>query len=223
MARAGRGSSGTISTLWFPGLPGRSSHLRVVSENACEGGQVSRAGNFARGHRSLRRASWVVFSALNLGLLGGCAGLQNQIANGDSYPHGPDVLDRIRNIDLLPRKPQPTPATDQAGGVSAKSQVYPGATISAVEAAPARAQSGPSGGGGGGGDGYELNFENTPIASVAKVVLGDILGTGYTIDPRVMGMISLSSGRPVPKSDLLFVLENALRLSGVVLVKDVQG
>src|SRR5262249_42131596 len=73
------------------------------------------------------------------------------------------------------------------------------------------------------GEAYELNFENTPIASVAKVVLGDILGTGYTIDPRVMGMISLSSGRPVPKSDLLFVLENALRLSGVVLVKDVQG
>src|SRR5262249_22581761 len=43
------------------------------------------------------------------------------------------------------------------------------------------------------------------------------------IDPRVQGMISLSSGRPVPKSELLFVLENALRLSGVVLVKDVQG
>src|SRR5262249_24492751 len=61
------------------------------------------------------------------------------------------------------------------------------------------------------------------IASVAKVVLGDILATGYTIDPRVMGMISLSSGRPVPKSDLLYVLENALRLSGVVMVKDVQG
>src|SRR5260370_38022798 len=36
-------------------------------------------------------------------------------------------------------------------------------------------------------------------------------------------MIRLSSGRPVPRSDLLFVLENALRLSGVVLVKDVQG
>jgi general secretion pathway protein D len=182
---------------------------------------VSRTGNFARDPRSLRRASCIAISVLGLGLLGGCAGLQTQIANGDSYPHGPDVLDRVRNLDLLPRKPQPAPATDQTGGISAKTQVYPGATISAVESAPVRTQPGASGGGS--GDGYELNFENTPIASVAKVVLGDILGTGYTIDPRVMGMISLSSGRPVPKSDLLFVLENALRLSGVVLVKDVQG
>ncbi len=181
---------------------------------------MSRTGNFARDPRSLRRASCIAISALSLGLLGGCAGLQTQIANGDSYPHGPDVLDRVRNLDLLPRKPQPATATDQTGGTSAKTQVYPGATTSAVESAPARPQ---SGAGGSSGDGYELNFENTPIASVAKVVLGDILGTGYTIDPRVMGMISLSSGRPVPKSDLLFVLENALRLSGVVLVKDVQG
>ena len=28
-----------------------------------------------------------------------------------------------------------------------------------------------------GGEGYELNFENTPVTGVAKVVLGDILGS----------------------------------------------
>jgi general secretion pathway protein D len=146
--------------------------------------------------------------------------LQNQLVNGEAYPRGPDITDRVRSLDLLPRNPQPAAATDQGGGVSAKTQVYAGTTIPGVEAAAVRS---PGGGGGGGGEGYTLDFENTPIASVAKTVLGDILGTGYTIDPRVMGMISLSSGRPVPKSDLLYVLENALRLSGVVLVKDVQG
>src|SRR5258705_4199117 len=73
------------------------------------------------------------------------------------------------------------------------------------------------------GNGFELNFENTPIATVAKVVLGDILQTGYTIDPRVQGTISLVSVRPVPKSDIVFVLENALRLSGVVLLHDTSG
>ncbi len=125
-------------------------------------------------------------------------------------------MDRVRSVDLLPRYPQQGAATGQSGvGASAKPQVYPGVTIPAVEGVEPRPTPG--------GEGYELNFENTPIASVAKVVLGDILATGYTIDPRVQGMISLSSGRPVPKSDLLFVLENALRLSGVVLVKDVQG
>src|SRR5258705_13089871 len=73
------------------------------------------------------------------------------------------------------------------------------------------------------GNGFELNFENTPITTVAKVILGDIMGTGYTIDPRVQGTISLVSVRPVAKSDIVFVLENALRLSGVVLVRDTAG
>ncbi|MFZ0065182.1 MAG: type II secretion system secretin GspD [Pseudolabrys sp.] len=73
------------------------------------------------------------------------------------------------------------------------------------------------------GQGYELNFENAPIASVAKTVLGDILKVGYTIDPRVQGAISLASGRPVPKSDLLFVFETALRLTGVAMVRDTVG
>ena len=73
------------------------------------------------------------------------------------------------------------------------------------------------------GERYDLNFENVPVATLAKVILGDILGVGYTIDPRVQGTVSLASGRPVPKSDILFVLENALRLSNVALVHDVLG
>jgi general secretion pathway protein D len=73
------------------------------------------------------------------------------------------------------------------------------------------------------GEGYDLNFENTPVELVAKAVLGDILGVGYIIDPRVQGTISLSSGRPVSKSDAVFVLENALRLSGAALVRSNGG
>jgi general secretion pathway protein D len=73
------------------------------------------------------------------------------------------------------------------------------------------------------GKGYEMNFENTPIATVAKAVLSDILGVGYTIDPRVQGSISLSSGRPIPRNDLLYVFESALRVSNVALVRDSQG
>src|SRR5229473_2462864 len=164
---------------------------------------VSKSGNFARDPRSLCRASRAAFFALNLGLLAACA----QLPDGRVVSSGPDIMDRVRSADLLPRFPQQGPSAGQSGvGAGAKAQVYPGVTIPAVEGAEPRPT--PS------GEGYELNFENTPIASVAKVVLGDILATGYTIDPRVMGMISLSSGRPVPKSDLLFVLENALRLSG---------
>jgi len=73
------------------------------------------------------------------------------------------------------------------------------------------------------GEGYNLNFENAPVATLAKVILGDILGVGYIIDPRVQGTVTLASGRPVPKSDILFVLESALRLSNVALVHDTWG
>ena len=176
---------------------------------------LSKPGNFARDPRSLRYAARPAFFILSLGLLASCSSLQLP-PDGREVSRGPDIMDRVRSVDLLPRFPQqPASADQRGGGAGAKPQVFAGVTVPAVEGAERRST--PS------GEGYELNFENTPIASVAKVVLGDILATGYTIDPRVMGMISLSSGRPVPKSDLLFVLENALRLSGVVLVKDVQG
>jgi general secretion pathway protein D len=174
---------------------------------------LNKLGKVAGELRSPRGASVAAFFALNLGLLAACDHLP--INNNQEVTDGPQIMDRVRTLDLLPRFPQQAQATDKSGGTGAKTQVYNGVVIPAVESP--RSQPTPS------GEGYELNFENTPIASVAKVVLGDILMTGYTIDPRVTGMISLSSGRPVPKSDLLFVLENALRLSGVVLVKDVQG
>lgn len=70
------------------------------------------------------------------------------------------------------------------------------------------------------GDGFDLNFENAPVSTVAKVILGDILGVGYSIDPRVQGTVTLASGRPIPKNDTLFVLENALRMSNVALIRD---
>ena len=174
---------------------------------------MSKLSKIAHEFRSLRAGLGIAFFALTLGLIAACS--QLPINNNQEVTNGPQIMDRVRSLDLLPRFPQQTEPTGQGGGTGAKAQVYNGVTIPAVEAP--RPQPAPT------GEGYELNFENTPIASVAKVVLGDILMTGYTIDPRVTGMISLSSGRPVPKSDLLFVLENALRLSGVVLVKDVQG
>ena len=36
------------------------------------------------------------------------------------------------------------------------------------------------------GEGYELNFENTPVTTVAKVILGDILGLTPVHVNRVM-------------------------------------
>jgi general secretion pathway protein D len=134
------------------------------------------------------------------------------------------VLDKIRANDRQPRfaakAEQDTPIT----GKRIQPMIYPGddpPRAAPVEyepsATPVEAKLSMN------GDGYDLNLENIPVAMVAKAVLGDVLHVGYVIDPRVQGTVSLSSGRAVPRSDLIFVLEDALRLSGVALVHDKAG
>src|SRR5712671_6803333 len=126
-----------------------------------------------------------------------------------------DVVDKVRSLDTLPRYPQQVNAAETNAGQRSRPMVFEGTEVSDVsEPRPQPVAT---------GNGFELNFENTPVATVAKVVLGDILQTGYTIDPRVQGTVSLVSVRPVAKSDIVFVLENALRLGGIVLVRDASG
>jgi general secretion pathway protein D len=126
-----------------------------------------------------------------------------------------DVIDKVKSLDILPRYPTQAGSSTTSAGQRAQPAVFQGTEVTDV--APARPQPAASGGG------YDLNFEAAPVASVAKVVLGDIMETGYTIDPRVQGTVSLVSVRPVPKSDIIFVLENALRINGIALVRDTSG
>ena len=162
--------------------------------------------------RTIARSPWaLVFTICAASILSSC----NYATVGSPPPPDIDVLDKVRSLDILPRQTQGVNAAQTNGGERGRAAIYEGTVISDV--AEARAQPAAT------GSGYDLNFENTPLATVAKVVLGDILNTGYTIDPRVQGTVTLVSVRPVAKSDMVFVLENALRLSGVVLVRDTAG
>jgi general secretion pathway protein D len=157
------------------------------------------------------RSICAVIILLSASLLTSC----NSATIGASETADIDVLDKVRSLDILPRQPQQVSALQPNAGQRSRPAVYDGTEVTDIaEARPEPTAS---------GNGFDLNFENTPVATVAKVVLGDILGTGYTIDPRVQGTVSLVSVKPVPKSDIVFVLENALRLSGVVLVRDTAG
>ncbi|WP_298379790.1 type II secretion system secretin GspD [uncultured Bradyrhizobium sp.] len=164
---------------------------------------------------TIRGGLAAIFALTSLGLLASC----NSATVGESVDASQvDVTDKVRSLDLLPRQPQPVSGLAAAGGSqggSVRAAMYEGSEVTGV--ADARPQPASN------GNGFDLNFESTPVATVAKVVLGDILHVGYTIDPRVQGTVSLVSVRPVPKSDMVFVLENALRLSGVVLLKDTAG
>ena len=167
-------------------------------------------------------------------ILAGCMTSNNQ---GAARPPPPAVLEQIRQVDLSPRSTQsiiPVETTDSSQGPRAAT--YLGDGTPAIAGAPPGTQAngrddGPATTGtlaqgtqaANDGQGYEMNFENTPVATVAKAILGDILGLGYTIDPRVQATVSLSSGRAVPKKDILFVLESALRVSNVALVREAQS
>ncbi|KQT03046.1 MULTISPECIES: type II secretion system secretin GspD [unclassified Bradyrhizobium] len=164
--------------------------------------------------RTAFRIGLIVHCGLLCVLLGSCNTVSG-IANVDAKD--PDVFDKVRSIDLLPRYPNQLPQRELSTGPRAKTAIYTGASGEDAPVATSSQQASVS------ADRFELNFDNSPIASVAKVVLGDILGVGYVIDPRVQGNISLSSGRPIPKSDVVFALENALRIGGIALVRDDTG
>ena len=168
-------------------------------------------------------------------LLAGCM-TTNGGKDAQASAHG-DIADLIREVDLTPPRParvqagtltgsrsEPRAATYNGDGSIATAGGEPRAGANRLE--PDRTPTGslPEGATEGTSNkGYEINFENTPIETVAKAILGDILGAGYTIDPRVKGTVSLSSGRAVPRRDLVFVLESALRMSNVALVHGPQG
>lgn len=64
-----------------------------------------------------------------------------------------------------------------------------------------------------------LNFENTSIREVVKTILGDILEKNYVISKAVQGTVTVQTGRPLPKEDLIPVLETLLRMNNATLVR----
>lgn len=149
-------------------------------------------------------------------LLAACIVTADQSVEADpNDPRAQNIVDRIRGLDLEPRQPADAGATGVGQPRSSKPAIYLSDGMPQGGALAERDD--------GGGSGYDLNFENAPVATVAKVILGDVLNAGYTIDPRVQGTVTLASVRPVPKADAIYVLENALRMSGVALVRDRTG
>jgi general secretion pathway protein D len=154
-----------------------------------------------------------VAAGLAVGLLSSCGRGQR--------PTLPDPFDTVEQTDLTPHFPE------QLGQEHNLARPPPGASYFGEDSAPSQAAANgpaaPAGQAAPIGDGYALNFEAAPVTAVAKAILGDILHVGYTIDPRVQGTVTIASGRPVPKNDLVLVLENALHMNNATLASDGAG
>jgi hypothetical protein len=65
-----------------------------------------------------------------------------------------------------------------------------------------------------------LNFDDTDIYSIIQTVFSEILKVNYIIDPKVKGRITFKSVAPVPKDNVLPLMEVILRLNGVAVVEE---
>ena len=61
------------------------------------------------------------------------------------------------------------------------------------------------------GDAVMLNFEQAPLSEVVHTILGDTLGLDYVVEHPVGGEITLRTRSPVPRDQLLSILESLLR------------
>ena len=64
-----------------------------------------------------------------------------------------------------------------------------------------------------------LNFEDTDIREFVKIVLGDLLGRNYVLDPAVAGKVTLATAKPLHREHLPAILEDMLALNDAVLLR----
>lgn len=69
------------------------------------------------------------------------------------------------------------------------------------------------------GGGFRLNFERAEIKDVVHAILSDTLGLNYTMGADVSGQITISSPRPLSRTELLASLESVLAGQGFSMSK----
>lgn len=151
--------------------------------------------------------AWILASAAVV-LLGGCEGLRGE-------RQGPRLAETLAQLGLDPGGPPAAPTTltpaprgtPPAQAVAAQPVIVRGQEPRADGAARPLAD----------GGAIELNFEDASVQTVAKTVLGDLLGLPFTVDPRVQGRMTLSGGRPMGRTEALATFETALRMNGAAL------
>lgn len=71
-----------------------------------------------------------------------------------------------------------------------------------------------------GSDPVTLNFEGAPLSDVVHAILGDTLSLDYIVEHPIKGKITLRTRSPIPRNQLLEVLESLLHANGALMVRD---
>ncbi|HEX9392739.1 MAG TPA: type II secretion system secretin GspD [Usitatibacteraceae bacterium] len=67
---------------------------------------------------------------------------------------------------------------------------------------------------------FNLNFEAQDIRSLVQSIMGDYLHETFTIHPQTTGTATIRTSRPVPRKDLIPLLEMLLRQNGQIMLRE---
>jgi general secretion pathway protein D len=67
---------------------------------------------------------------------------------------------------------------------------------------------------------FTLNYEALDIRAVIQSIMGDMLRESFTIHPQTTGNVTIRLSRPVPRTELMPILETLLRQNGQVMIRE---
>jgi general secretion pathway protein D len=73
------------------------------------------------------------------------------------------------------------------------------------------------------GEDVSLNFEQAPLSEVTHAIMGDILKLDYVVDHPIQGQVTLRTRTPIPRDQLLGVLESLLKANGTIMIRGRDG
>ncbi|CAN0606031.1 unnamed protein product, partial [Ectocarpus sp. 12 AP-2014] len=73
------------------------------------------------------------------------------------------------------------------------------------------------------GDDVSLNFEQAPLNEIVHAVLSDILQLDYVVDRPIQGKVTLRTRTPIPRDELLIVLESLLKAHNALMIRGKDG
>ncbi|TAL08173.1 MAG: type II secretion system protein GspD, partial [Porticoccaceae bacterium] len=152
------------------------------------------------------RASLAILFAL---VVAGCAATKSAAPNADiAVPIAGKAADRVKVDKPVPPAPEAEPTAEplviRGDDAMFRAPRPGGAKVVA-------------------GDPVSLDFEQAPVTEVVHAILGDILALPYVINQPVAGSLTIHTAQPLPRDQVMPVLESILQANGLALVIDPSG
>ena len=161
--------------------------------------------------RTMCTRSWLRWGVIcTIAVLAGCT---SRIRPNDDYSLQREAIVGTEKPVLEPLNVGTEQQNQVLANAKASQQQY--GTGVFINAAAAR---GKSGGAANGAGTITFNFDNQPVQSAVKAILGDVLRADFSIGSDVKGTVTFSTSQPVTQDDVLPILQMLLSWTGNALI-----